>query len=310
MLLLSEADVARLLDVRQLIDALAGAFIELSAGRASVPARIAARTPDGLLAAMPGYVRGVLATKLVTLFPGNHERGLPSHQALIAVFDAATGAPTSVMDGTHITAMRTAAASALATRTLARPDAEVLAIVGAGVQARSHVVAMRALHEWREVRVASRTVAHAQALADELQATAIDTAEAAVHEAGVVCLCTHSAEPVIQRQWLAAGAHVNSVGYGDGPEVDAATIDAAAVLAVESRAAFSPPPAGCHELRGRDPALGSELGEILAGTRPGRTSPDELTLYKSMGHALEDATAAALVERAARAAGAGRDIPL
>jgi ornithine cyclodeaminase/alanine dehydrogenase-like protein (mu-crystallin family) len=309
LLLLSEADVARLLDVRQLIDALAGAFMELSAGRASVPARIAARTPDGLLAAMPGYVGGMLATKLVTLFPANHDRGLPSHQALIAVFDAATGTPTAVMDGTHITAMRTAAASALATRTLARPDAEVLAIVGAGVQARSHLAAMRALHEWREIRVASRTAVHARALADELQATAIDSTEAAVRGADVVCLCTHSAEPVIQRRWLAAGTHLNSVGYGDGPEVDAATIDGAAVLAVESRAAFSPPPAGCHELAGRDPAQGTELGEILAG-RQGRTSPEELTVYKSMGHAVEDATAASLVERAARAAGAGHDIEL
>lgn len=299
-----------MLDVRQLIDALAGAFIDLSAGRASVPARIAARTPDGLLAAMPGYVGGVLATKLVTLFPENHARGLPSHQALIAVFDAATGTPSAVMDGTHITAMRTAAASALATRTLAKPDAAVLAIVGAGVQARSHLVAMRALHDWAEVRVASRTAVHARALAGEFQAAAIESVEAAVHEADVVCLCTHSVEPVLQRRWLAAGAHVNSVGYGDGPEVDAATIDAAAILAVESRTAFSPPPAGCHELAGRDPAQGTELGEILAGARPGRTSPDELTVYKSMGHAVEDATAAALVERAARAAGAGHEILL
>jgi ornithine cyclodeaminase/alanine dehydrogenase-like protein (mu-crystallin family) len=263
-----------------------------------------------LLATMPGYVDGVLASKVVSIFPANHDRGLPSHQAIIAVFDAETGTPVALMDGAYVTAMRTGAASALATRTLARPDAAVLAVVGAGVQGRSHLLAHRSLREWRAVRVASRNPAHAQGLATEFAADAAETIEAAVRDADVVCLCTHTDTPVIERGWLARGAHVNSVGYGDGPELDAATIAAADVLAVESRAAFSAPPAGTHELTGRDPESGAELGEILAGRRPGRTDAGQLTVYKSMGHAVEDATAAALVYQAALAAGAGQEMKL
>ena len=310
MLFLSRADVERSLNLSDLIEALAEAFRELSAGRTSVPTRIAAQPPGGLLAAMPGYVGGVLEAKLVSVFPGNAARGLPSHQALIAVFDATTGAPEAVLDGELITALRTGASSALATRTLARPDARVLAVVGAGVQGRSHLRAMAGLERFSEVRVASRTPAHAEQLAAEQGATFVAQAEAAVRGADVVCLCTHSESPAIRREWLAPGAHLNSVGYGPGPEVDAATIAAADVLCVESRDAFAPPPAGCHELSGLDPQRGVELGEILAGARTGRTSPEQLTLYKSMGHAVEDAAAAALVLRKAREQGLGVEVQL
>jgi ornithine cyclodeaminase/alanine dehydrogenase-like protein (mu-crystallin family) len=251
---------------------------------------VAAFAPAGLLAAMPGYVDGVLAAKLVALFP-DHE---PSHQALIAVFDATTGTPLAVMDGTHITAVRTGASSAVATRALAREDARVLAVLGAGVQGRSHVDAVRRVRDFEEVRVASRSFVHAQALADEVGGRAVESFEEAVRGAGVVCCCTHADSPILRREWLAPGTHVCSVGVGDGPELDAETVGAG-LLVVESPAAFQPFPAGTHELDELDPSLGVELGRILSGGHPGRTGDDQLTVYKSMGHAVEDAAAAALV---------------
>jgi len=292
---LDQNAVAELLDVDLLLERLERAFVELSAGRASVPPRIAAFSPDGLLGAMPGYVDGVLAAKLVTLFPG-HE---PSHQALIAVFDAETGTARAVMDGTHITAVRTGASSAVATRALSREDSRVLTILGAGVQGRSHLDAARRVRDFDEIRVASRNHEHAQAFAEETGATAVESFEVAVRGADVVCCCTHAAEPVLSREWLSPGTHVTSVGAAlDGPELDPETIRAG-LLCVESRVAFSPPPAGSFELQGLEPERAVELGEVLAGTRPGRTSEDEITVYKSMGHAVEDAAAAALVlERA------------
>ncbi len=294
MLVLGQDQVAALLDVDLLLERLERAFVELSAGRVSVPPRVAAFAPRGFLAAMPGYADGVLAAKLVSVFP-EHE---PSHQAVIAVFDAETGTPKALLDGTHITAVRTGASSAVATRALARADAKVLAVLGAGVQARSHLDAVRRVRDFGEVRVASRTRARAQALAQETGATAVDSFEQAVRGADVVCCCTHADAPILRREWLAPGAHVCSVGVGEGPELDAEAVHAG-LLVVESPAAFQPFPAGTHELGGLDPSLGVELGQILSGEHPGRTSDEELTVYKSMGHAVEDAAAAALVlERA------------
>ncbi len=299
-----------MLDVDALISALADAFVELSAGRASVPPRVAALTGEGLLAVMPGYVSGVLETKLVSVFPGNAARGVPTHQALIVVFDERTGTRVAVMDGTHITAARTGASSAVATRALARDDASVLAVLGAGVQGRSHFDAVTRVRDFREVRIASRTFAHAEELAKGYGARAVATFEEAVRGADVVCCCTDSSEPVLRRDWLRAGAHVTSVGTArDGPELDAATVGAG-MLVVESRVAFQPYPAGSHELQGLDPSSAVELGEVLAGTRPGRTAPDEITVYKSMGHAVEDAAAARLVYERARAEGAGAELEL
>jgi alanine dehydrogenase len=293
-LFLTREQVEALLDVDLLLDRLERAFVELSAGRASVPPRVAANTPRGLLAAMPGYVDGVLEAKLVSVFPGHD----PSHQALIAVFDAETGTPRAVMDGTHITAVRTGASSAVATRALARKDARVLAVLGAGVQARAHLDAVRRGREFEEVRVASRTFARARALAAENGATAVESFEEAVRGAHVVCCCTHAEAPILRREWLSPGAHVCSVGVGDGPELDQETV-LAGLLVVESPAAFQPFPAGTHELSGMDPSIAVELGQILSGDHPGRTSDEQITVYKSMGHAVEDAAAAALVlERA------------
>jgi ornithine cyclodeaminase/alanine dehydrogenase-like protein (mu-crystallin family) len=313
MLVLSQDEVRRLLDLDELIDALADAFVAVSTGQASVPPRVAAFVPDkGLLAAMPGYAAGMLETKLVSVFPG-HE---PSHQALIALFDPETGTPLAVMDGTHITATRTAAASALSTRLLARDDSRVLAILGTGVQARSHLEAVTRVREFDDVRVAGRSREAAEALAREtggrrpLGMSVADSFEAAVRDADVVCACTDASTPVLRRTWLASGTHVTSVGASQGgPELDAATVRGD-VLAVESRVAFEPYPAGAHELQGLDAADAVELGELVAGIRPGRTSDEQVTVYKSMGHAAEDAAAARLVYERALSDGAGTEVDL
>jgi alanine dehydrogenase len=310
MLVLTRAQVRELLDLDLLLDALERAFVELSAGRTSVPPRIAANTERGFLAAMPGYADGVLETKLVSVFPDNHAAGLPSHQATIAVFDDETGSPLALLDGTEITAARTGASSAVSARALARDDARVLAVLGAGVQGRSHIEAARRVRDFDEIRVASRNAEHARTLAEEAGGVAVDSFEKAVRDADVVCACTDASEPVLSADWLSAGAHVTSVGASrDGPELDRATVTAG-LLAVESRVAFEPYPAGAHELQRLDPESAVELGEVLAGTREGRTSREQITVYKSMGHAVEDAAAAGLVYRKAQEQGIGTEVEL
>jgi alanine dehydrogenase len=311
-LVLSRDDVERLLDVPTLVDALAPGFVALSAGETSVPPRVAASAAGGFVAAMPGFLPGAgLEVKLVSVFPGNHAAGMPSHQAVIAVFSDSDGAPLALMDGTHITAVRTAATSALAARVLARPDSSVLAVVGAGVQGAAHLAAVGSVLPFASIRVASRTFSRAVLLAaQDPRAAAMDSFEEAVRGADVVCCCTDSGDPVIARGWLREGAHVSSVGVSrEGPELDAVTIAAGRVF-VESRVACAPWPAGAHELAGASPESVVELGEVLSGTRPGRTSSSELTVWKSMGHAVEDAVAARLVLDAAQAAGAGQVVRL
>jgi ornithine cyclodeaminase len=312
---LSEAEVRELLDLDELVDALAAAHKDLSAGAASMPPRIAALVEErqGLLGVMPAYLPSAgLACKLVTLFPHNTDRH--THQAVIAVFDPENGTPLALMDGTYITATRTAAGSALATRLLAREDAEVLAILGTGVQAHSHARALPRVRAFTEIRVAGRDRARAEALASELgqQARAVDSYEEAIRGADVVAATTHTQEPVVRREWLAPGAHVNSVGLNPGGrELDEQTV-ADALIVVESReSALAPPPAGAPELAGvRPDQVHAELGELVAGTKPGRTSPEEITLYKSVGVAVQDVAAAALVLAAAKGRSMGRAIEL
>jgi alanine dehydrogenase len=307
LLVLSEAEVADLLDLDELLAALGDAFVSFSAGRTSVPPRVGAWAEAGMLAAMPVYLPGVaLASKLVAVFPGNHERGRPSHQALIAMFDPEDGTPRAVMDGTRITAARTGAAAAVAAGALARPEAAVLAILGAGVQGRSHLDAFPRVRQFREIRVASRTPGHAAALADgHPVARAVGSFQEAVAGADVVCCCTDAREPILRADWLAPGAHVSSVGGSFGPELDPVTVHAGRVFVEWRGAATNPSPAGAHELQGLDPDTITEVGEVLAGTRPGRMAPDELTVYKSTGHAVEDAAAADLVYRRAVESGVG-----
>src|SRR5215210_3596948 len=213
MIVLSQEEVRELLDLDELVDALAAAHKDLSAGAASMPPRIAALVQDqeGLLGVMPSYLPSAgLACKLVTLFPHNKDR--ETHQAVICVFDPDNGSPLALMDGTFITATRTAAGSALATRLLARDDARVLAVLGTGVQARSHARALARVRELDEIRVAGRTPAHVAELADELEATACASWEEALDGADVVAATTHAEEPVVRREWLSPGVHVNSVG--------------------------------------------------------------------------------------------------
>ena len=310
--LIAQPEVERLLDLDALIDALADAFARLSSGAASVPGRTAANTPDGLLGVMPGYLPGAgLEVKLVSVFPHNHDRGLPSHQALIALFDETDGRPLALMDGTAITAIRTGAASALSARLLARQDARVLAILGSGVQAEAHLAAVTRVRHFDEVRVASRGAEHAREFAARHEGVRVaGSFEEAVAGADVVCCCTDASEPVLHRAWLATGAHVTSVGASRGGPELAADVVRADVLAVESRAAFLPYPAGAHELQGMDGAAAVELGELVLGTRRGRAGDQELTVYKSMGHAVEDIAAAHLVLERALAEGVGSVVEL
>jgi alanine dehydrogenase len=309
LLLLNAEDVRNLIDLPTLFDALEIALRELSAGNASVPPRTVARTPDGFLGSMPGYLPGTLEAKLVAVFPGNHDRGLPSHQALIALFDEETGAPLCVMDGTVITAVRTGATAALAARALAREGARSLAILGAGVQGGSHLDAFPRLFELDDIRVASRDPRHAQTLAgSHPKARVVDSFEEAVRGADLVCCCTDADEPVLTHDWLARGAHVSSVGVG--AEVDEATVRASSIFVEWRGAAENPPPTGSVELQGLDPASIAEIGEVLAGAHPGRRSDGELTLYKSTGHAVEDAAAARQVFDRASADGVGTTFEL
>jgi ornithine cyclodeaminase/thiomorpholine-carboxylate dehydrogenase len=312
-LMLNETEVQSLLDLDALLDALAEGFGALSDGLVSAPKRNEVSVPNtGFLLAMPAYQHGREVTvKLVSVFHGNERLGIPGHQALICLFDPQTGTPLSVMDGTYITALRTAGAAALSTRLLARTDTRVLAIVGAGVQSRSHLKMLPRVRHFSEIRIASRHFAHAEQLAAaDSRARAVRTAEEAVRGADVVCLCTNAGEPVISFDWLAPGTHVTSVGYRPpGGELDPKVIERGRLF-VETRQAFEPPPAGCGELAGLDPSVGTELGEVLLGRGLGRQSKEELTVYKAMGHACEDMAAASLVYHRAQQDGAGRTVVL
>ena len=313
LLYLSRADVERLLDIDAMLEALAHALVVLSSGITSVPPRTAARVPDlGLMGTMAGYVPGVaLEVKLVSVYPGNDARGLPSHQALIALFNEDDGAPIAVMDGTYITAIRTGGTAAVAARALAREDASVLAILGAGVQGGSHLETFPRVREFKEIRIASRDSVKASALAARHPMARVEASfEAAVRGADVVACCTDAREPIIRREWLAPGVHVSSVGGTFGPELDPETVATGKVFVEWRGAALNAPPAGSHELQGLDPNTITEVGEVLAGTRPGRTSERDITVYKSMGHAVEDAAAARLVYDRAKAEGAGVTLAL
>ncbi|HUZ19395.1 MAG TPA: hypothetical protein VMU75_02350 [Acidimicrobiales bacterium] len=308
-IVVSRDEVRQLLDPGELRDALSVALTALSSGETSVPARVAAVAPNGLLGAMPGYVPGLgLAAKLVGVFAGNATLGLPSHQAVIVLFDAETGSTVAVMDGTEITAARTAMTAAIAASALARPDARVLAILGAGVQGTAHLAAFEHLLAIGEVRVASRDDGRAKALAARHSTgVAVEGFEAAVRGADIVCCCTDARSPVVDDAWIAPGTHVSSVGMG--AELDPATIERAEVF-VESRAAFDPPPAGAVELQGRDPSSATEVGAVLDQRAPGRSSVDAVTVFKAVGNAAEDVAAAAVVLRRARALGRGITIAL
>jgi ornithine cyclodeaminase/thiomorpholine-carboxylate dehydrogenase len=301
-LTLNRAEVESLLDLGELLEGLRDGFTALTTGEVTAPGRNELTMPDeAFLLGMPGRLRdGAMMVKIVTVFESNLERDLPSHLATIAVHDAETGACQAFIDGTYITAIRTSAAAAVACDVLARQDSRVLTIIGAGVQGVHHLRTFPLVRGFDEIRVCSLYAEDAHRLAAlHPRAHAVDDPAAAVRGADVVALATHAAQPVIEPGWIAPGTHVSSVGYRppDG-ELPRALLERD--LFVETREAFEPTPVGCAELAGRNPMSATEIGEVLLGRRPGRTSDAQITVYKAMGHVVEDIVAAEVVLRAAR----------
>jgi ornithine cyclodeaminase/alanine dehydrogenase-like protein (mu-crystallin family) len=301
-LILSRAEVETLLSPAALLDAVSAGLQAVSAGAFSAPPRQPVSADGGTFLTMAGrQVDSPVVVKLVGVFPGNVALGLEPHPAVIALFDASTGLCLALMDGEHITGLRTAAAAALSTRALARDDAPVVAVVGAGVQARAHLRLLPLVRSFSSVRLVARDPGAAARLGAE---------PGTIEGADVICLTTSSPTPVLSAEDVAPGTHITSVGYAPpGGELDPA-LARDGRLFVESRVAFEAPPAGCAELAGLDPALGTDLGAVLAGRAEGRTSASEITVYKAMGHIAEDAAAAELVYRAALEAGAGTHVDL
>jgi ornithine cyclodeaminase/alanine dehydrogenase-like protein (mu-crystallin family) len=290
---LDEARVRAVLRMEELIPVVERALISFSAGRVAQPTRqmLSVDPHGGHFGAMPAAGEVGMGVKLVTFYPGNAARGLPTHLAMILLFRPETGEPLAVMDGRLITEMRTAAASAVATRAMAAANASVLAVLGTGVQARAHVDALRLVRGFHEVRIWGRTPEHAQRLATDVGAVAMASAEEAVRDADVVVTATSSMEPVLRGAWLASGVHVNAVGWRGpkGRELDDQAMRGAFVVADSREAVLRE--AGDVLLSGAE--VQAELGEILAGMKP--VPSDRWTVFESVGIAVEDVAAARLV---------------
>jgi ornithine cyclodeaminase/alanine dehydrogenase-like protein (mu-crystallin family) len=319
-LILGHDDVLAALSPEDCADAMAAVLAAHGRGEAKMPLRsmVPFEGAAGFMATMPAWRGGsdpVFSLKSLVIAPGNPARGLDTHQGTVTLFDGSTGQPRAILDASAITSVRTAAVSAVATRLLARSDARVLAILGAGVQGRAHLRALPAVREFDEVRVYSPSVEHAQALADGRAAVA-NSAEEAVRGADVVVLATSSAEPVISRDWLSPGAHVNAVGASvpSSRELDVETV-AACSFYCDSRESVRNE-AGEFRLAVEQGAIAgedhvrAELGEVLAGMAPGRTGPEELTVFRSLGLAVEDLAAAERAVTVARARGIGVEVQL
>jgi ornithine cyclodeaminase/alanine dehydrogenase-like protein (mu-crystallin family) len=293
---LTAEDVEELLDLDELIIEMRDALIALSAGRVMQPVRtvLTTREPAGWFALMPAIHGDVMGAKLVTVFPQNAGTRLATHQALIALFSARTGEPLATLDGRTITAWRTAAVSALATQELAQPEARVLSILGSGVQARTHFTALQKVREFAEVRVWSRTREHAARFARETGAMAM-ALEEVVRGGDVICSVTHASEAVVRGEWLKERVHVNAVGAVGlaARELDDEAMREAAVV-VEQRAAAERESA---EIVRSGAPIYAELGEILAATKAKPT--EGKTVYKSLGVAVEDVSAARMIWRKA-----------
>lgn len=291
---LNEQQVRHHLRIADLIPAMEKALIDFSEGKVTQPVRsvIKVDPPGGFLGLMPALTPDGLGLKAVTFYPSNAERGIPTHMATIFLVDPRTGTPLAIMDGRLITEMRTAAVSAAATKLLASPDSKILAILGSGVQARSHVEAMRLVRQFEEIRVWSPTTEHAKHFAKEIGATAI-SAEEAVLGADVVVTVTNSTTPVLRGSWLKPGCHVNAIGAcrPDWRELDDDAMSN--VVFVDSREGAMKESGDLILSGGK---IYAELGEALAGNVP--TRADETTIFKSLGMAVEDIAAAVLVYRA------------
>lgn len=314
---ISEAEVRGLLSLPELIEAIERALGAFSAGIVDQPVRTAIEVQDRtFFASMPAYdgANKILGAKLVTVYPDNAARGLHTHLAAISLFDAETGELAAVMDGRYITELRTAAASAVSVRHLARADATKLAILGCGVQARSHLAALPLVRAFSEIRAWSPTPAHLQEFARGPVIAAV-SAEQAVREADVILIATSAVAPAIASAWVRDGAHVIAIGAcrPSQREIDPALV-ARAALFTDSRAAIWKESGDAIQTM-REGLIGenhvrAELGEVARGSKPGRKSAEEVTLFKSLGLAIEDLTAADLVYRRARETGKGIELKL
>jgi alanine dehydrogenase len=327
MLILNQSDIEHLLPMEACIDVMTAALSSLAKGDAQLPLRTVMRIPntDNFFAAMPGYVavngEGVFGAKLVTVFPGNQGTAFDSHQGAVLIFDNEHGGVAAMLDGTAITSIRTAAVSGVATRALAREDASTLAILGSGVQAHSHLRAMCAVRPIKTLRVWSRNPDNARAFVDAakrehgLDASASATGAEAVRGADIVCAATSANEPVLFGEWLSPGTHVNAVGTSQpaAREFDSATVVRSRLYVDRRESALKEPgdllaPLKAGEIT-PDHIVG-EIGEVLIGRAPARRSADEITLFKSLGLAIEDLASAAYVYDQAVRTGAGARVEL
>ncbi len=321
LLILNHAEVALLLPMSECIPAMERAFTALARGEAHQPLRTIFKPPEvkGVLAMMPTFRASpspMFGLKAICVFPGNAAIGKDAHQGGVMLFDGETGELLALINASAITAIRTAAVSAVATRLLSREDAGDLAIIGAGVQARSHLGAMNCARPLRRVRIAARSLESAKSFANEMQhqcAVLIEplaSVEAAVRSADIIVTATTSRDPVLQREWISPGAHINAIGtFSPGArEVDTATMAAAGLFVDRRESALNE--AGDYLIAAQEGAIGPEhiradLGEVLTNVRPGRTSLEEITVFKSLGLAIEDLAAAAYVYQKAAATNAG-----
>jgi ornithine cyclodeaminase len=310
-LVLSESDVKSLLTMGECIDLMEKTFAALGRGEAYQPLRMKVQPPGapGLFGLMPAWRGGstpYFGLKEVCVFPGNPARGLDTHLGAVLLHSGETGELLAVVNASAVTAIRTAAVSAVATKLLARPDSRRLAILGAGVQARHHLEAIPLIRTIDDVRVYSRSAVEGMA-----GATVCGTAEEAVREADIIVTATSSKEPVLKREWIRPGTHINAVGSSipSARELDGATVAAASLFVDRRESTVNE--SGDYLFAVREGAISgpehirAEIGEILAGTARGRTSADEITLFKSLGLAIEDLASAAYLFEKARRVGTG-----
>ncbi|WP_311771691.1 ornithine cyclodeaminase family protein [Cohnella lubricantis] len=319
-------EVSELLSLEACIGIMENALKDLSAGQAEQQLRsVVPVRQGGLMGLMPAYLarQEVVGAKLISVFPRNHDRGLPSHQGVVALFDAGTGALNAIVDGRRLTAIRTAAVSAAATKLLAKPDSRTLALIGSGEQARSHLEAMLLVKPIERVRIWSPSRAHALRFqseiaakyGDSLAAQLCDSAEQAVADADVICTVTSSTTPVLQDEWIPDGAHINAVGACRAPdrELSSAIVRRARLYVDRRQSAVHE--AGDYLIPLQEGVIGSghivgEIGEALLGQVEGRTSDEQLTLFKSLGLAVEDLAAATYVYEQAKQLGKGTSIAI
>ena len=315
-LILSHAQVEQLLPMAECIAVMEDALGALARGEMHQPLRQVVHPPAaaGVIAMMPAYRGGAEALfglKAICVFPKNPELGKDAHQGGVLLFRGDTGEPLALINASAITAIRTAAVSAVATRVLARADAGDLAIIGAGVQGRSHLMAIPLVRSIGRARIVSRNAGHARALAAEMQPNfefpleVVETVRDAVTDADLIVTATTSLEPVLRREWISPGTHINAVGtYSPrAREIDTATMVAASLFVDRRESALNE--AGDYLVAAQEGALGpdhirAELGEVLIGAAAGRTTLDEITLFKSLGLAIEDLAAASYLYRKAK----------